>query len=52
MEDNVWEYPFGDLEEDDDMFCRRPEPKNNAGRGSLPVSTAGPPARRSQRLFS
>ena len=22
MDDNVWEYPFGDLEDDDDMFFR------------------------------
>jgi hypothetical protein len=24
MDDNVWEYPFGDLDEDDDMFFRKP----------------------------
>jgi hypothetical protein len=25
MDDNIWEYPFGDLDEDDDMFFRLPE---------------------------
>lgn len=25
MDDNVWEYPFGDLDDDDDLFFRRPE---------------------------
>jgi hypothetical protein len=24
MEDNVWEYPFGDLDEDDEMFFAKP----------------------------
>jgi hypothetical protein len=28
MDDNIWEYPFGDLDEDDDMFFRLPENKN------------------------
>jgi hypothetical protein len=24
MDDNIWEYPFGDiLEDDDDMFCQK-----------------------------
>jgi hypothetical protein len=26
MDDNVWEYPFGDLEDDEDMFYRKPAP--------------------------
>lgn len=30
MDDNVWEYPFGDLDEDDDMFCRKPESKDRS----------------------
>jgi hypothetical protein len=25
MDDNIWEYPFGDLDEDDDLFFRIPE---------------------------
>jgi hypothetical protein len=25
MDDNVWEYPFGDLDDDDEMFYRKPE---------------------------
>jgi hypothetical protein len=25
MDDNVWEYPFGELDDDDDMFFRKPE---------------------------
>ncbi len=25
MDDNIWEYPFGDLDEDDDMFYRPPK---------------------------
>ena len=24
MDDNVWEYPFGDLDEDDDILFRQP----------------------------
>jgi len=27
MDDNVWEYPFGELDDDDDMFFLRPEIK-------------------------
>ena len=25
MDDNIWEYPFGDLDDDDDMFYRKPD---------------------------
>jgi hypothetical protein len=25
MDDNVWEYPFGDLDDDDDLFFRNPQ---------------------------
>ncbi len=25
MDDNIWEYPFGDIDEDDDIFFRKPE---------------------------
>ena len=28
MDDNIWEYPFGDLDEDDDLFFRLPENRN------------------------
>jgi len=28
MDDNIWEYPFGDLDEDDDLFFRLPENQN------------------------
>jgi hypothetical protein len=24
LDDNIWEYPFGELDDDDDMFCRKP----------------------------
>ena len=27
VDDNVWEYPFGDLDEDDDLFFNKPEVK-------------------------
>jgi hypothetical protein len=26
MDDNIWEYPFGDLDDDDDMFYHKPGP--------------------------
>jgi hypothetical protein len=25
VDDNVWEYPFGELDDDDEMFFRKPE---------------------------
>ncbi len=25
MDDNVWEYPFGELDDDDDMFFHKPD---------------------------
>ncbi len=25
MDDNIWEYPFGELDDDEDMFYREPE---------------------------
>ncbi len=25
MDDNIWEYPFGDLDDDDDMFYNKPD---------------------------
>ncbi len=31
MDDNVWEYPFGDLDEDDDVFFQAPNPEPLAG---------------------
>jgi hypothetical protein len=24
MDDNIWEYPFGDIDEDEDVFFRKP----------------------------
>jgi hypothetical protein len=24
MDDNIWEYPFGDLDDDDDLFFQKP----------------------------
>jgi hypothetical protein len=36
MDDNVWEYPFGDLDDDDDLFFDKPDtgsrPQSNSGR--------------------
>ncbi len=28
MDDNIWEYPFGDIDEDDDMFFHLAESMN------------------------
>jgi hypothetical protein len=25
MDDNIWEYPFGDLDDDDDLFFHKPD---------------------------
>jgi len=25
MDDNIWEYPFGDLDEDEEIFFREPK---------------------------
>jgi hypothetical protein len=25
MDDNIWEYPFGDLEDEEDLFYRKPD---------------------------
>jgi hypothetical protein len=25
VDDNIWEYPFGDIDEDEDVFFHRPE---------------------------
>jgi hypothetical protein len=25
MDDNIWEYPFGDLDDEDDMFSQKPD---------------------------
>jgi hypothetical protein len=27
MDDNIWEYPFGDLDEDEEFFFREPKAK-------------------------
>jgi hypothetical protein len=23
VDDNIWEYPFGELDDEDDLFCRK-----------------------------
>jgi hypothetical protein len=33
MDDNIWEYPFGDLEDDEDVEYRKPDIN-----GSIPCS--------------
>jgi hypothetical protein len=25
LDDNIWEYPFGEIDDDDDVFFHRPE---------------------------
>jgi hypothetical protein len=25
MDDNIWEYPFGEIDDDDDVFFHRPD---------------------------
>jgi hypothetical protein len=25
MDDNIWEYPFGEIDDDEDIFYRQPE---------------------------
>ena len=42
MDDNIWEYPFGDLDDDDDMFCRLPD-KHDRRHAGLPASPSAPP---------
>jgi hypothetical protein len=32
MDDNVWEYPFGDLDDDEEIFFREPEPNGRKGK--------------------
>ncbi len=29
MDDNIWEYPFGDLDDDEEMFYRQPDLTGN-----------------------
>jgi hypothetical protein len=36
MDDNIWEYPFGELDDDEDMFYREPDQLINSG--NLPVN--------------
>ena len=31
MDDNIWEYPFGEIEEDDDLFMRTKESNTRVG---------------------
>ncbi len=41
MDDNIWEYPFGDIDEDDDMYFRKPDGSENRmverKRSALPL---------------
>ncbi|MBN1189718.1 MAG: hypothetical protein JXA46_08195 [Dehalococcoidales bacterium] len=33
MDDNIWEYPFGDIDDDEDIYYRRPDcGKKQVGR--------------------
>ena len=46
MDDNIWEYPFGDIEDDDDMFYSRPdhpqtESRVPAGRAPIERPSSG-----------
>jgi hypothetical protein len=33
VDDNVWEYPFGDLDDDDDLFMHKPEIEGGRMKG-------------------
>ncbi len=35
MDDNIWEYPFGDLDDDDEMFYRKPEIRESSSPDEL-----------------
>jgi hypothetical protein len=43
VDDNVWEYPFGELDDDDDIFYRKPV--------TIGVQTAAP-VEKSKAFFS
>jgi hypothetical protein len=42
MDDNVWEYPFGDLDEDDEIFFHGPA-KPERGESQIQHLAAGTP---------
>jgi hypothetical protein len=33
LDDNIWEYPFGDLDDDDDLFLHEPEIEDGRLKG-------------------
>jgi hypothetical protein len=36
MDDNIWEYPFGDIDDDEDIFFQKPvstEKRSNISKG-------------------
>jgi hypothetical protein len=35
MDDNVWEYPFGDLDDEDDLYDKKPVVIRNTGLDSF-----------------
>lgn len=35
MDDNVWEYPFGDLDDEDDLYDKKPVVNGNTGLDSF-----------------
>jgi hypothetical protein len=37
MDDNIWEYPFGDLEDDEELFDRKPVLTGNPASDNLIV---------------
>jgi len=40
MEDNIWEYPFGDPEDDDDMFFNREQQSDTCTGDSRRAGTS------------
>jgi hypothetical protein len=36
VDDNIWEYPFGELDDEDDLFCRKANGPREADQGLDP----------------
>jgi hypothetical protein len=51
MDDNIWEYPFGDLDDDDDLFYHKPEIVSKGSRTSTPASAFRRSSMGGQRLL-